>query len=157
MLPSGSKFKIPYTRVYEFFPLPFPNSGPQKKKKISIFCLINFLSHSSRDLPILFNPENFTANGIYDTNLKELISYFSYEALYPTGFALGSKGTHDTERAYGPTLCSVGVSALVCAACISDATNYILQHCSYSKVAIMLYENCLYKYSDKQAFLWSSS
>ncbi|CAB4274260.1 unnamed protein product [Prunus armeniaca] len=40
---------------------------------------------------------------------------------YPTGFALGSKGTHDTERAYGLTLCSVGVSALVCAACISDA------------------------------------
>ncbi|CAL9013820.1 unnamed protein product, partial [Prunus brigantina] len=73
--------------------------------------------------PFCSTTENFTANGTYQTNLKELMDYFTYETHYPTGFPLGSKG-QDLDTVHGLVLCTLQASAEDCAKCISDARNY---------------------------------
>ncbi|KAJ6860125.1 hypothetical protein NC651_036464 [Populus alba x Populus x berolinensis] len=49
------------------------------------------------------SPENFTANGPYESNLNKLTSYLYYKAP-PTGFGEGSRG-HTPDQTYGLALC----------------------------------------------------
>ncbi|PON51950.1 Gnk2-like domain containing protein, partial [Trema orientale] len=93
---------------------------------------------------------NFTSNDSYDKNSKELLGYFNYK-LNRNDFALGSKG-HGPDQADGLAYCYYGVSAKDCQKCIAEAGHRILQRCPYSKEVIVIYENCMLKYSNVSFF-----
>lgn len=78
------------------------------------------------------------------------MNYLKYE-MSAKGFVLGSKG-QGNDQVHGLALCSIGLSAKECRACLSDAGNEIHQKCPYSKIAIMWYKKCLLKYSNKIFF-----
>ena len=72
---------------------------------------------------ICSSPDNFTTNDPYETNLKELVSYLSYET--PTkGFGLGSKG-RGRYQVYGLALCRGGVLDADCSTCVVNASKEI--------------------------------
>ncbi|PON51951.1 Gnk2-like domain containing protein [Trema orientale] len=93
---------------------------------------------------------NFTSNDSFDKNSKELLGYFNYK-LARNDFVLGSKG-HGPDQARGYAHCYYGVSAKDCQTCNHKTANEILEKCPYSKEAIMIYENCVLKYSNMSFF-----
>ncbi|KAG6742565.1 hypothetical protein POTOM_053437 [Populus tomentosa] len=96
------------------------------------------------------SPENFTANGPYESNLNKLTSYLYYKAP-PTGFGKGSRG-HTPDQTYGLALCRGDVSTSDCKTCVVEASSEIRKRCPYNKAAIIWYDNCLLKYSNNGFF-----
>ncbi|EEF28806.1 cysteine-rich repeat secretory protein 38 [Ricinus communis] len=95
--------------------------------------------------------ENFTANGHYDKSLNKLIGNFNYLAA-AKGFALGSLGMNRQDLPYGLTLCRGDITASDCITCVAEASTEIRRRCPYKKEAIIWYDNCLLKYSNKDFF-----
>jgi hypothetical protein len=99
---------------------------------------------------ICSSPDNFTTNDPYETNLKELVSYLSYET--PTkGFGLGSKG-RGRYQVYGLALCRGGVLDADCSTCVVNASKEIRNLCPYNKGATIWYDHCLFTYLDEDFF-----
>ncbi|KAJ0111321.1 hypothetical protein Patl1_02074 [Pistacia atlantica] len=96
------------------------------------------------------NPENFTANGPYETNLNKLTSSL-YLKTPPTGFGMSNVGDKP-DQTYGLALCRGDVATSDCKTCVADASGEIRKRCPYNKAAIIWYDNCLFKYSDKDFF-----
>ncbi|KAJ1382481.1 Gnk2-homologous domain [Sesbania bispinosa] len=105
----------------------------------------NPLSH------ICSSSENFTSYSPYESNLKTLINSLIYKTP-STGFGMGSVGQYQNQQAYGLALCRGDVSPSECKTCVSEATKEILNNCPYYKGAIIWYDNCLFKYLDKDFF-----
>ncbi|XP_054814146.1 cysteine-rich repeat secretory protein 38-like [Prosopis cineraria] len=97
------------------------------------------------------NPQNFTANTPFGSNLKTLITILTYKTPL-TGFGLASIGQNKNQKAYGLSLCRGDVSPSDCETCVSEAVTGLLKRCSYNKGAIIWYDNCLFKYSDQDFF-----
>ncbi|KAK0591109.1 hypothetical protein LWI29_035702 [Acer saccharum] len=94
--------------------------------------------------------ENFTANGPYEANLNKLAGYLYYQAP-PTGFAKGALG-EKPNQANGLALCRGDVSSSDCKTCVVEASSEIRKRCPKNKAAIIWYDNCLFKYTDKDFF-----
>ncbi|XP_006352035.1 cysteine-rich repeat secretory protein 38-like [Solanum tuberosum] len=93
------------------------------------------------------NSENFTANSYYAQNLKNLLGDL-YLKTPPTGFSTCSIGqNHDQTN--GLSLCRGDISSNNCKSCVLDASEELGKRCPYDKEAIIWYDNCLLKYSDK--------
>jgi hypothetical protein len=93
---------------------------------------------------ICSNPENFTTNDPYDSNLRKLMGNLYYQTP-PQGFALGSVG-QDPYKTYGLALCRGDVEATDCRTCVNEASSEIHKRCPYNKGAIIWYDHCLLKY-----------
>ncbi|KAM3742041.1 hypothetical protein ACB098_07G042900 [Castanea mollissima] len=52
-------------------------------------------------------------------------------------------------QTYGLALCRRDIAAADCKACVNEASNEIHRRCPYDKGAIIWYDNCLLKYSNK--------
>ncbi|EEF46663.1 DUF26 domain-containing protein 2 precursor, putative [Ricinus communis] len=94
--------------------------------------------------------ENFTANGPYESNLNKLAGNLYFQ-VPKEGFGFGSSG-RDPDQAYGLALCRGDVSSSDCKTCVVEASSEIRKRCPTNKAAIIWYDNCLYKYSDKKYF-----
>ncbi|KAK3184316.1 hypothetical protein Dsin_031602 [Dipteronia sinensis] len=94
--------------------------------------------------------ETFTTNGPYESNLNKLTAYLNYQAPL-TGFRKGSLG-HKPNQANGLALCRGDMSSYDCKTCVVEASSEIRKCCPNNKVAIIWYNNCLFKYSDKDFF-----
>ncbi|KAF5474590.1 hypothetical protein F2P56_006478 [Juglans regia] len=94
---------------------------------------------------------NFTSNGPYESNLKKLLSYLHYKTP-PQGFGLGSVGKFDQYQTHGLALCGGDVNSTECKTCVNEASNEIHKRCPYNEGAIIWYDNCLLKYSNKDFF-----
>ncbi|KAL4614433.1 hypothetical protein ACB092_07G054500 [Castanea dentata] len=79
---------------------------------------------------ICSNSENFTTNDQYEKNLRKLLGNLNYQTP-PLGFGLGSVGWYQYQT-YGIGLCRGDVATTDCKTC-----------------AIIWYDNCLLKYSNK--------
>jgi hypothetical protein len=93
---------------------------------------------------ICSNPENFTTNDPYDSNLRKLMGNLYYQTP-PQGFALGLVG-QDPYKTYGLALCRGDVEATDCRTCVNEASSEIHKRCPYNKGAIIWYDHCLLKY-----------
>ena len=91
--------------------------------------------------------ENFTTNDQYESNLRKLLGNLNYQTP-PLGFGLGSVGWYPYQT-YGLALCRGDIAAADCKACVNEASNEIHKRCPYDKGAIIWYDNCLLKYSNK--------
>ncbi|KAJ8561118.1 hypothetical protein K7X08_027308 [Anisodus acutangulus] len=90
---------------------------------------------------------NFTANSYYAQNLKNLLGDL-YLKTPLTGFSTSSIG-QNYDQTNGLSLCRGDVSSDNCKSCVLDASEELGKRCPYDKEAIIWYDNCLLKYSDK--------
>ncbi|KAJ9176949.1 hypothetical protein P3X46_012208 [Hevea brasiliensis] len=94
--------------------------------------------------------ENFTSNGPYENNLNKLAGDL-YIQTPQSGFGFGSSG-QNPDQSYGLALCRGDVSSSDCKTCVAEASGEIRKRCPYNKAAIIWYDYCLFKYSDKKFF-----
>ncbi|XP_030462478.1 cysteine-rich repeat secretory protein 38-like [Syzygium oleosum] len=93
---------------------------------------------------------NFTANGLYESNLNKLTS-FLYTKTPSSGFGHGSIGQYP-DQVYGLALCRGDQSASDCKACVADAGAEIRRRCPRNKGAVMWFDECMFKYLDTDFF-----
>ncbi|XP_057953168.1 cysteine-rich repeat secretory protein 38-like [Malania oleifera] len=93
----------------------------------------------------------FPKNGTYDTNLKKVLDNLSMNAP-KTGFANSSAGGGKDNVAFGLALCRGDTNFTDCKNCIADARTELHNQCGNNRSAIVWYDYCLLKYSDKSFF-----
>ncbi|XP_028786387.1 cysteine-rich receptor-like protein kinase 5 [Neltuma alba] len=133
-------------------------------KLLSHFLLLtflNFASTSEADSPAYDDHnctthKNFASNSPYQFNLNTLlISFYSMAADTNTtpefnNTRCGSTNTDDA--VYGEYMCRDDVPTQICRDCVQDATNRIASMCPYRKEAIIWYDECFLRYSDRSFF-----
>ncbi|XP_077220998.1 cysteine-rich receptor-like protein kinase 7 [Tasmannia lanceolata] len=120
---------------------------------LSISYMLLFLTAVSAD-PFKFNctgtGDDYTNQSMFETNLNNLLSSLTSKA------ALGFYG-NDTKGGnpnlvYGLFLCKGDITTDKCQTCIQTASKDIILYCQNSKQAILWYEPCQLRYSDRNFF-----
>ncbi|XP_077220966.1 cysteine-rich receptor-like protein kinase 25 [Tasmannia lanceolata] len=118
---------------------------------LSISYMLLFLTAVSAD-PFKFNctGDGYTNQSMFETNLNNLLSSLTSKA------ALGFYG-NDTKGGnpnlvYGLFLCKGDITTDKCQTCIQTASKDIILYCQNSKQAILWYEPCQLRYSDRNFF-----
>lgn len=97
------------------------------------------------------NTTNYTDGSQFQSNLNRIL----YRALYNDGsnsiFSNNTEG-EEPDKVYGLFLCRGDVSAADCQSCIDVATQGILQECPFKKEAIIWYDQCMIRYSNRSFF-----
>lgn len=124
-------------------------------------CLIIFLSpvlllsSSSADSTYLYHTcridGNYTAFSPFQNNLNRLLLRRLYIEGGISGFYNTSVGDPPDE-AFGLFLCRGDVGPADCQSCIDEASSRILETCPGRKNAIIWYDECLIRYSDRNFF-----
>lgn len=97
------------------------------------------------------NQGNFTANSTYQANLNHLLSSLTSNTKIDTGFFNISYGQNlDKVNAMG--LCRGDVKPASCRSCIATATVELPKRCPNEKEAIIWYDNCMLRYSNRFFF-----
>ncbi|KAK3433348.1 hypothetical protein EUGRSUZ_D00835 [Eucalyptus grandis] len=92
---------------------------------------------------------NFTANSTYGANLNTLLA--SVAAADGRGFYnLSTGGSPDAVNAIA--LCRGDVGAADCRSCLNDSAAEIARQCPVQKEAIIWYDNCMLRYSNRSIF-----
>ncbi|XP_006391969.2 cysteine-rich repeat secretory protein 1 [Eutrema salsugineum] len=92
---------------------------------------------------------SYTANSSYKSNLDSLISVLRSQSSFK-GFDSYTTGSSPTTTVYGTYLCRGDISSLSCETCISRASQNVLIVCLGQKEAIIWYEECFLRYSNRQ-------
>ncbi|MQM18879.1 hypothetical protein Taro_051874 [Colocasia esculenta] len=93
---------------------------------------------------------NYTANSAFSTNLNRLLSSLPANGS-ATGFFDNIVGSDVADWVYGLVLCRGDVSAGDCRSCLDTAAEDIQLACPYRKSAIIWYDYCMLRYSDRQS------
>ncbi|GKV37391.1 hypothetical protein SLEP1_g45425 [Rubroshorea leprosula] len=92
----------------------------------------------------------FIRNRTYQTNLNRLLSAFP-NATAINGFYNTTSG-EEPNRIYGFFLCRGDVLTTTCRNCVTFATGDVIQKCPVEKEAVIWYDECLLRYSNKSIF-----
>uniref|UniRef100_A0A803LKV6 Gnk2-homologous domain-containing protein n=1 Tax=Chenopodium quinoa TaxID=63459 RepID=A0A803LKV6_CHEQI len=114
---------------------------------------------TSRVNYVCSNTTMFDNNSKYQANLNTLFRFLSSNSTNPTGFhqAVSGNGENakDTiEAVYGPFLCRGDQNISSCQDCVTTATTTDLPnlYCPNRKEAIIWYDECMVRYSNKSFF-----
>ncbi|XP_028760915.1 cysteine-rich receptor-like protein kinase 10 [Neltuma alba] len=133
-------------------------------KLLSHFLLLtflNFASASEADIPAYYGHnctrnKNFTSNSPYQFHLITLlISFYSMAAgtnTTPEFNTTSFGGANTNDAVYGEYMCRGDVPTQICQDCVQDATNRIASMCPHDKEAIIWYDECFLRYSDRSFF-----
>lgn len=114
-----------------------------------LFCLFHHAAIGASPLyHFCFSNENYTAYSPYQANLNQLLNLL-YTKVPPTGFGFGSTGQYPNQ-VNGLALCRGDVSSNNCKTCVIDASKELGERCPNRKGAIIWYDNCMLKYSNKK-------
>ncbi|CAJ2630364.1 unnamed protein product [Trifolium pratense] len=94
---------------------------------------------------------NYTANSTYQNNLNILLSYLSTNTQINYGFYNFSHG-QNTNKVYAIGLCRGDVKPDICRSCLNDARVLLTRLCPNQKEAIVWYDNCMLRYSNRSIF-----
>ncbi|KAL8511152.1 hypothetical protein ACS0TY_017831 [Phlomoides rotata] len=94
--------------------------------------------------------KKFITNSPYQKNLHIILGDLYFKTP-PKGFGLSSLGQYQ-DQAYGLSLCRGDVSTKDCTTCLVEASSTITKSCPTNKEAIIWYDDCYLKYSDKDFF-----
>ncbi|KAG4142370.1 hypothetical protein ERO13_D06G125400v2 [Gossypium hirsutum] len=94
---------------------------------------------------------NFTINSTYETNLNRLISSFSANTANDYGFYNLSSG-EGSSRVNSIALCRGDVGSGDCLGCINNATTELRSLCPDQREAIIWYDNCMFRYTNRSIF-----
>ncbi|KAF9672183.1 hypothetical protein SADUNF_Sadunf11G0014200 [Salix dunnii] len=99
------------------------------------------------------NTTTYTRNSTYQANLNLLLSSLSSNStrININGFYNVSAGK-DPDEVYGMFLCRGDVSNSVCRNCVNFATKDVLDKCPIEKVAMIWYDECELRYSNRNIF-----
>ncbi|XP_050212568.1 cysteine-rich receptor-like protein kinase 25 [Mercurialis annua] len=101
---------------------------------------------------ICSNTTIFTRNSTYQNNLDQVLSSISTNAIdRPNGFYDTSEGDDDN-RVSGLFLCFGDLSPVVCQDCVTTATKDIVKRCPVEKTAIVWYDECVLRFSDRALY-----
>ncbi|TKY51084.1 Cysteine-rich receptor protein kinase 25 [Spatholobus suberectus] len=123
--------------------------------------LILTLTEASSEVPIFLREncttnETFTANTTFQFNLRTLFSSLSSNATGNTEFYNATvSGGSPSDTVYGLFLCRGDVPPQLCQQCVANATQKLSQGsdtCTFAKSAIIWYDECLVRYSDRDFF-----
>ncbi|KDP20812.1 hypothetical protein JCGZ_21283 [Jatropha curcas] len=131
-------------------------NSPHKLSIITAFLLGLAITSEAQSQPTYLyhdcsNKTTFTANSTYQANLNVLFSSLSSNATRSIGFYNVSVG-QDPDDIYGLFLCRGDVSTASCRNCVTFATQDIVQRCPVEKVAVVWYDECLLRYSNRSMF-----
>lgn len=129
------------------------SSKPISLLTFSLFFFFLFLNAAIAADPLYhfcYSKENYTANSPFGANLNELLSRLSVK-VPPTGFGVSTTGQGESQ-VNGLGLCRGDVSTEDCKTCTVEAGKELQSRCPYNKGAVIWYDNCLLKYSDKNFF-----
>ncbi|EOY28586.1 Cysteine-rich RLK 29, putative [Theobroma cacao] len=94
---------------------------------------------------------SFTRSSTYEANLNRVLSSFSSNTANDYGFYNISSG-QGSEGANAIALCRGDVNSGGCLDCINNAATDLRNLCSNEKEAIIWYENCLLRYTNRSIF-----
>ncbi|XP_077221007.1 cysteine-rich receptor-like protein kinase 10 [Tasmannia lanceolata] len=115
---------------------------------LSISYMLLFLTTISAD-PFKFNctGDNYASQSTFETNLNWLLSSLTSKAAL--GLYNNDTAGENSNLVYGLFLCKGDISQDACQNCIQTASKDIIPFCSNSKQAIVWYESCQLRYSDR--------
>ncbi|KAJ4745402.1 cysteine-rich RECEPTOR-like kinase [Rhynchospora pubera] len=96
------------------------------------------------------NSTTYATGSPFETNLKILFSSL-IQNTSQTGFCNDTIGSVPN-RVYGSSLCRGDIRASDCTSCLTMASENLPNLCPYSRGAIVWYEVCMLRYSNKQFF-----
>ncbi|XP_030937654.1 putative receptor-like protein kinase At4g00960 isoform X2 [Quercus lobata] len=94
---------------------------------------------------------NYTSNGTYNTNLKQVLSSLSSNTEIDYGFYNFSYGK-SPDKVYSLGLCRGDAKPDICWSCLNNATNLLPLRCPNQKEAIGWYDYCMLRYSFRDIF-----
>ncbi|PHT49652.1 Cysteine-rich receptor-like protein kinase 25 [Capsicum baccatum] len=112
----------------------FSQNGQVNSTRLALFCP---------------NTTSYSPNSTYSSNLNALVSSLSSNASTRNGFYNSTAGHTGSDIAYGLFLCRGDVSPDVCQNCVSTASKEILENCPKGKIAVIWYDECLLRYSNR--------
>ncbi|XP_074304461.1 cysteine-rich receptor-like protein kinase 6 [Silene latifolia] len=103
---------------------------------------------------ICSNTTMFTTKSQYQTNLNTVFQYLSDNATNPFGFHAAQAGNGTKNFVYGHFLCRGDQVPSSCQECVTTATTTDLPktYCPNRKEAIIWYDQCMVRYSNKSFF-----
>ncbi|KAL9317369.1 hypothetical protein ACSQ67_013886 [Phaseolus vulgaris] len=126
------------------------------------FLFLIFTTTNASDVPIFLRQncttnETFTSNTTFQLNLRTLLSSLSSNATSNTEFRNATvSGGSPSDTVYGLFLCRGDVPPQLCQQCVLNATqrlgNQNTDSCKFAKSAIIWYDECLVRYSNRDFF-----
>lgn len=95
---------------------------------------------------------NFTANSVYQTNLNTVLSDVANDTTIDYGFYNLTSGGQIPNTVNALALCRGDVSLSDCRSCLNESRYAIRQRCPQQKEAIIWYDNCMLRYSNRSIF-----
>lgn len=92
---------------------------------------------------------NTTANSAYRLNVGTLFSSLSSNS---TEYSNDTVGTSSSDRVYGLFMCRGDVPTALCRQCVLNATRRLSSECSLAKQAVIWYDECTVRYSNRSFF-----
>ncbi|KAK8524361.1 hypothetical protein V6N12_029227 [Hibiscus sabdariffa] len=137
-----------------------PGRKCQQISMVSIHLLVlvlSLLNHTSEAQQPTYayhfcsNTTNFSINSTYQANRDALLSSLSYYGTRGEGFYNTTSG-RNPDMVYGLFGCLGDLSTNECQACVTFATNDISRLCRIKKTAVIWYDGCVVRYSDRNMF-----
>ncbi|KAK5792044.1 hypothetical protein PVK06_033158 [Gossypium arboreum] len=97
------------------------------------------------------NTTTFTVNSTYQANRNTVLTSLSSNSTRGDGFYNTTAG-RSPDVVYGLFLCRGDLSTSVCQACVTFATTDISQLCPNQTTAVVWYDQCLLRYSNRNIF-----
>ncbi|XP_075666625.1 cysteine-rich receptor-like protein kinase 10 [Castanea sativa] len=94
----------------------------------------------------------FSANSIYQTNLKSLLSSLDSNTTRNIEFFNTTTGQNTSDPVYGLFNCRGDVTPQLCRDCVNAAVKVLTSKCSREKVALTYYDECIVRYSNRSFF-----
>jgi hypothetical protein len=97
---------------------------------------------------------NYTRGGAFDANLHALLSSLPAAAAASSGFAKNSTGAL-RNQAFGLAQCRADIAVAnvsACRVCLDAALRNVTGSCSSRKAALIIYDDCLLRYSNTNFF-----
>ncbi|KAM7493125.1 hypothetical protein LguiB_027734 [Lonicera macranthoides] len=124
---------------------------------ITTLCFI-FLITDTQAVPnynnhFCIDTTTYTPNSTYQTNLNSLFSSLSSgSTIVGNIFSTSTAGEDPPNIASGNFLCRGDLNTLECHNCVANATGEITTRCPNQKSAVIWYDECMLRYSDRSFF-----
>ena len=119
---------------------------------------LSFLSHTTTHaadpvhLTEVCANTTFNPNSMYQSNLNSLLSSLSSNATQNLEFYNTTSGQNTPNPVYGLFLCRGDVTPQLCQECVAAAVKEVTKKCSREKVAVIWYDECMLRYSNRSFF-----
>lgn len=127
------------------------------QKVISLFFFITFLYFANTQAQSTYTTTNcstntFTTNSTFQSALTSLLSSLASNNTKNNDFFNTTINYGSGNNVYGLFMCRGDVNLTTCHQCVIDATTRIRSDCNISKEAVIWYEECMVRYSDRYFF-----